>query len=279
MAWESDVLERGFGEHHLVPSAILLAPRNPMNVRLRFPLVALLALVLLAPTVGMGFYADDYLHQSVLEGADERVPMRPWGLFDFGSREDWRRLDGSVGSFPWWTGEDWRVRFFRPLTSIVIWGEFALFGGWAPGYHLLGIGLFVLLLALVGPFYRALGLAPGTALLGTLLVALSHTAVLPAGWPANLNSLLAALCATGSMTVLLGSREPSPARLGAGLALAVGAALANESGVVALLLAALVCALHARVASPARQRLRLASGIAVTLVLAHLGWLFFGGWR
>jgi len=249
-----------------------------MHPRLRFPLVVLLAVLVLAPGVGMGFYVDDYLHEGVLAGEAPSGPMRPWALYDFGTREDWRPLEGSVGSFPWWTGADWRARFFRPAASLLRWGEHVLFDGRPLGPHLVRLGLFALLLVLVRRLYRGLGLGEKAAFLGTLLVALSHTAVLPVGWLANGNSLLVALAAVGALALLAGAREPSPVRLAGALLLALGAFLSKESGIVALGLVGLWCAWAGRVPGPARGRLRAAAAAAALLALASAAWLVLGGY-
>ena len=42
--------------------------------RLPLSAIVLLGVVLLAPTAGLGFYADDYVHQLVLRGDDRHDP-------------------------------------------------------------------------------------------------------------------------------------------------------------------------------------------------------------
>ena len=246
---------------------------------LPLPAIVLLGILLLAPTATLGFYADDYVHQLVLRGDDENVPMEPWALYDFGTRADWTAIDGTVGTFPWWTGGDWKIRFLRPLASLYLLGQHAVFGEWALGYHLVGLAVFGVLLVLVHGLYRTLGLSEAAARIGTLLFAVCDSVVLPVGWPANQNSLLAAVFSVASFRLVVRG-SPSAGRLAAGLLLAVAAAGSKESGSVALVLAVLV--LFARSMDPAQsgpsqaRRLR-AAGVAALLLSAGYVALFVGG--
>ena len=246
--------------------------------RLPLPAIVLLGVLVLAPTALMGFYADDYVHQLVLRGDQKGVPMKPWSLYDFGTRADWVAMDGDVGTFPWWTDDGWKVRFLRPLSSLYLWGQHALFGEWALGYHLVGLALFGVLLVLLHGLYRALGLSPTAARIGTLLFAVFDSAVLPAGWMANHNTLLATVFSVASFRVLC-SGAPTFGRLYAGLLLALAAAASKESGGVTLVLAVLVLLARARESEPAdRRRFGAAALVAVLLTIGYAAVLVGGGY-
>jgi hypothetical protein len=199
-----------------------------------------LALVLLAglavqlPTLAVGFFADDYVHQLVLADGERPSPIPRWSLYDFGSAEDWLAFGHERGSLPWWTASDWKIRFFRPLTSLSIGLDHALWGERALGYHVTSLLLWLGLLVLVHRLYLALGLAPLTAVIGLALFALSDASSIPVGWIANRNSLLEALLAAGALLAALRGHAPGA------LALALAAALAKESGALALLVVAAV---------------------------------------
>ena len=105
--------------------------------RLPVAWIILLGVVLHLPSLGIGFYVDDYLHQLVLRG---EAPMHPLALYDFGELADWTDREGDVGSFPWWSTPDWKARFFRPLSSATIWLDHAIFGDFALGYQLVSLG-------------------------------------------------------------------------------------------------------------------------------------------
>ena len=47
--------------------------------RFTLPAIVLIGVLLLAPSLAMDFYADDYVHQLVMKGENQIVPMKPWG--------------------------------------------------------------------------------------------------------------------------------------------------------------------------------------------------------
>lgn len=204
--------------------------------RRRLPWLALVVaagVALHAPSLRTGFYVDDYVHQLALEG---ELALEPWALYDFGSAADWTSPEDDGGSLPWWTSPDWRIRFFRPLSSLALWLEHATFGRWAPGYHLASLTLHALLLVLVHAWMCALGLARGPALGALALFAASGATLVPVGWIANQNALLEVLLTTAA--ALVARRGRGTASVAVALALAAGAVLAKESGVAALVLLA-----------------------------------------
>ncbi len=214
----------------------------------------------------MGFYADDYVHQLVLRGDQQEAPMEPWAIYDFGTREDWRAMDGNVGTFPWWTDNDWQIRFLRPVSSVYLMGLHAVFGEWALGYHLAGLALFALLLVTVHGLYLQIGLSERAAQIGTLLLALCDSAVVPVGWTANNNALLLALFSVASMRQFLRGRPVC------GLVLALAAAGSNEAGAVTLGLAVLVCM------AGWVKNARLIGCLALALCALYLSVLLGGGY-
>lgn len=245
--------------------------------RLYLPSIVVLGLLLLLPNLFMGFYADDYVHQLVLRGGEELAPMKPWSLFDFGTLEDWSALDGRVGTSPWWTGEGWKVRFLRPVASLALWGQHALFGGHALGYHAVGLLLFAVLLVCVHGLYRILGLSDSGARTATLLLALCDSVELPAGWIANQSTLLVAILAVVSLRAALGGTA-GPGRVVVALSAAVLAALAKEGGSMCLPLVAAALAWRARHAHDERaRRLALAGAAAASLFLVAYATLLVAG--
>ncbi len=226
-------------------------------------LVLLLGLLVHLPTLGVGFFADDYVHQLVLAEDAPATPIPRWNLYDFGSTAGWAEFGSEHGALAWWTASDWTIRFFRPLTSLSLALDHALWGAHALGYHVTNLGLWLVLLVLAHRLFLALGLAPRTALVALLVFVLSDASSIPVGWIANRNSLLEALAAAGA---LLAARRGN-ALLALGLALA--AALAKESGAFALLLVAAVLG--------SRGRLRPALG-AVVLFGSYLAFLALAGY-
>lgn len=233
-----------------------------------FMLALFFGVVLQLPTLGAGFFADDYVHQLVLRGAQGSSPMSRWSLYDFGTASNWRSFafeQGGHGGLPWWTDLDWKARFFRPLTSASLVLDHALWGSFAPGYHLTSLALWIALLVLARRLFLALGLTARTAALAVLVLALSDASSVPVGWIANRNALLEGLFATGAVLALLRGRFV------ASLALSLAAALSKESGAFTFLVVAAVVALR----GGARSRVQAA--LAGLAFVAYLGLLAASG--
>lgn len=190
-------------------------------------------LALHLPTLGMGFLTDDYAHQIILQGV-EHPTLRPWSLYDFGGVPDPDEPGWQFGSFPWWTSPDWKIRFFRPLTSLTLWLDHVLFGRWAMGYHLTNLAWFAGLLILMHGLCRSLELPSRACTLALFFFAASTSCLFPVSWPANRNTLIAVFFMVASIRVLsLPRSRGRPAPLVAALVLAILASLAKETGVTA----------------------------------------------
>jgi hypothetical protein len=239
----------------------------------------LLSLVLLSPSLTMGFYADDYALLLTLSGQQPGSPMRPWSLFDFGRFDDWDVRRMQVATFPWWTSHDWQIRFWRPISSIALWIQQLAFGNWAAGYHVTSLVLFAILMWNVHGLYRSLGLTSGAVARGTLLFGVGDAIVLPTIWIANQNTLWETLLAVLSWRLLVA--EPLSVRrvLGA-LILSTGAVLSKESGCASLVIAYVVLARRSQIDTlPASRRVARIGSIGSLLILLSWGiYLFVAGY-
>lgn len=248
---------------------------KPRRLCVWMPVIVVAGLLLHLPALWMGFYADDYLHQLVLRG---ETPMKPWALFDFGYLADWEGGQ-DPGSIPWWTSLDWKARFFRPLASLSLWLDHALFGEAPVGYHVTSLVLYALLLVLVYDLYQVLGLSRRVALWALALFVCSTESALPVAWLANRNSLLAVLFTTAAICAVSRYRRWG---LGAATATALGcgvlAALSKESGTAAfLLVAAYLWRERSASADPRERRRQTAvAAMAAGLSVVHAGVLLLG---
>lgn len=196
-------------------------------------LVIALGVLLHVQVLGLGFLADDWGQQLVLEEPIPGARMQPWNLYDFGTQADVARALGD-DVLPWWTDPAWKARFFRPLTSLVLWGESSVLGRNAPARHALGLLWQALFLTLAWRLYRALGLGRGLALLALGLLASEDGAGMSVGWFANRNSLLEGVSVALTGLVVLRARASGRARdFVLALACAGLAFGAKESGVAA----------------------------------------------
>ncbi len=216
------------------------AIREPSVAR-RIALVITLALCLHAPSLSAGYLADDFGAQLVLDGRIESPTWKPWSLYDFGTFTEAPALTAESGAFPWWIDRDWKVRFFRPLTSLSLWLDHALFGASPFAGHAMSLALFALLLLAAWRLYRKLGLSQDGALLALVIVAADNGAMMPVGWISNRNPLLEGLFAVLALHAALCTIErPAVHRLVTTLALAIAAVGAKESGLHVFALLALL---------------------------------------
>jgi hypothetical protein len=130
---------------------------------------------------------DDYLHSAMVRGLFP-APRGPFDLYDFASNAD-RRLLIERGILPWWTHPEFTIRFFRPLSSLLLWTDHRVFGGHPILLHLPSFVYWAI--AVLGArriFSRAL--APRPAVVATTIFALGPWHAIPLGWLANSEALI-----------------------------------------------------------------------------------------
>jgi hypothetical protein len=241
------------------------------------PLVVALVIALLvalhAASLGWGFFADDFGQRLVLEHPEQGGTMKRWNLYDFGDAASVRAEFPDDAIFPWWIDPAWKARFFRPVSSLVLWLDHEVFGRFAPGHHAAGLAWHALYLVLAWRLFRALGLGPGVALLALAVLGAEDGSVTTVGWVANRNSVVEGVFAAGALLLAVhGRAHGRRASLLGALACGVLAAGSKESGVAALLGCALVL-------GTARLRgARVAGALAALLAAAHLAFLLLAGY-
>lgn len=158
------------------------------------PGLALLAVLLCAPALGNGLFLDDYIHGVMLTPPEE-LPAELAGmsvsvdqLFAFIGED----RDALGGFLPWWTSDELRIAFWRPVTGISHWLDHRLWPErpWLMHLHsLLWLGLAVWVATVF--FRRILGPeAMGTAALAAFFFAVDELHAWSAMWVANRNALL-----------------------------------------------------------------------------------------
>jgi len=162
----------------------------------------LLAVVVSLPGLRMGFTLDDWAQRGVVRG--RLTYTTTYDLFSFGSSAETTRVLQDYG-FPWFTWPDFRLRFFRPLSSALIGLDTELFGdaGWPQ--HLHSTLWYLALTALVLVLYRRV--VPSLALLAGLLFALDDAHVIPVCWLANRNAIVSVTFVVGGLLAHLAWRE------------------------------------------------------------------------
>lgn len=162
-----------------------------------------LGLLLLLPSLSAGFYFDDLWQQALLDeharGTDGRstldLCLDLWS-WDTGLPHRSYLEIGAPYLLTWFADLDLRVRFFRPLTAWTLLLNHR-YGGSDPfGYHVLNLGLWLLLAAAALELHRRLLPAPGARpalLLAGLFFVLSDAHMNNVAWIGARHGLLTTL--------------------------------------------------------------------------------------
>jgi hypothetical protein len=156
----------------------------------RHAIILIVGLLLFVPSLWVDFLLDDFYYLSAIEG---RFPEHNTNrsLFPFFiNDEEATAVIAAQGGYPWWIDERVRGETFRPLSDLLIRGDYSLHGRTPLGYHLHSLAWWAATLLACGlVFRRALPGAVGT--LALLLFAVDEARVMPVAWIANRNALVA----------------------------------------------------------------------------------------
>ncbi len=174
--------------------------------------LALLAVVLVMPSLRVGWITDDHFLRLAAVGSP-RVselsgsPMDMFRLLDGNPKRAGRRMD--LGMLPWWTFKEVKAAFWRPLTVLTHWLDFRLWP-WSPALmHAQSVLWYGVLVAVVAYAYRRLLGHTWLAGAAALLYAIDDAHGLPVGFLANRNAILATLF--GVLTIIAHDRWRRPA--------------------------------------------------------------------
>ncbi len=200
----------------------------------RLPSWAGLAVVLVLgsivhfPALRAELMLDDFLHSSMLEGTFP-VARHPLDLYNFVDDSD-RAILLERGLLPWWSHPALTIRFFRPLSSGLLWADHALLGEGALSRHVHSYLWWVLAVVAAAALLRR-SFSPRVAWMATFAYALAPCHAMPLAWIANREVLVSLAFGTAALIAYLRWREqrrPGDAALAA--LLFSGALLAGEYG-------------------------------------------------
>lgn len=229
--------------------------------------ICALAILLTLPSLGGGLWGDDYFQARHFLGWFNGSGEPWWDMFHLQTGELAKRFGGTA---PWWTADELRVQFFRPLTAATHLVDYWLWPSAHWVKHLHNIVYFALLVGAVAKLYRAVERDPRVALLASMLFACSYVHSTSVGWIANRNAILAALFGVLCILAYLRWRAADgPPTMGfVAMGLLVASLLCGEIGVCTI---AIVIALEFRARRDVRPRRRpwLGPVVAVSIVV---GW-------
>lgn len=158
------------------------------------PVLFVVAGVLVAPSILVGFSSDDHFVRMVVKGFPGMPELSeqdgfhgvPLDLFAFATG-DVANNEAMMarGLLPWWTYPAMRQRVMHPLTGVTHWFDYTLFKDSPTPAHLHSIFLFALIAFPATMFYRRL---TGVAWVGGLaawLYMIDDARGMPVGWISN----------------------------------------------------------------------------------------------
>jgi len=155
--------------------------------------LAVLAILLCAPSLWLGWQFDDDFHRLALTRPEFPAFSRsPAELFMFiKGDERANRWSIAAGMLPWWTSEDLRLAFYRPLTGFTHWLDYKTWPESSLLMHLHSLFWFGGVVVAAAFLYRRMLPSLWVAGLAALLFAVDDAHGLPAAWLANRNALIA----------------------------------------------------------------------------------------
>jgi hypothetical protein len=208
-----------------------------MDRRVAALLIAALGVALTLPSLGAGFYLDDYVLWAAATGAPGLRdlfprPLDPFAFIDGDPARTRAMMDRGI--LPWWTPEHARLAFWRPATALTHRLDFALWPGRPALMHLQSVLWFGALLAVLTITYEGLTGRGATAALAALFYAANAANALGVAWIASRSVVLSTLF--GALTLWAHDRWRRtgwrPGRVVSPLCLAL--ALACAEGAVAI---------------------------------------------
>lgn len=149
--------------------------------------------MLLLPTVWSGLSVDDFFHRLVVERKLGPSIAR-FDIFDFISSNPARRMQFTeLGLYPWWMGLHTQVSYWRPLTALTHFIDYALWPRAAWLMHVENLAWYGALILACTSLYRRFMPARWLAAFAGALYAFDHAHAGPAAWVANRGAIMSAL--------------------------------------------------------------------------------------
>ena len=238
--------------------------------------VAALAFVMSLPALAIGLTADDF----DLAFAVRRDPLGAYAFHprDADVRRDQILAAREAGLVPWWIDPELHQAFMRPLSSLSLALDFALWPGAPWWMHLENSLLFAALVLLAAGLYRDFGLPARARGLATFFFAMQAGQSMTVGWISGRNTLLAALFGFLSLRWFIAAQRGRRVYLLGSLAAFAAALLSAEGGsaTLAYVLAYALCiGPQSAPTSEVTIRSTLARRLAAlwAFALVALGWL------
>src|SRR5688500_362743 len=95
-------------------------PRAIVGSWPRIWFAAAVVLVLSLPALGVGFFYDDWIHRLALDQSWSGYARDVFSVYEFNRGLAENRVLMDVGLHPWFASPSLQIRFFRPLSSLLV---------------------------------------------------------------------------------------------------------------------------------------------------------------
>jgi hypothetical protein len=163
------------------------APLAGHRGKLALGLLFVVGALVFLPALRSPFLLDDYLHASMIDGTFP-AHRGPFDLYNFVNDTD-RAVLTDRGMLPWWSHPHLVIRFFRPLSSALLWADHRLFGNHPLPLHLHSFLWWVAAVLAARSLFQRL-VSSRVAWLSTVIFALAPCHALPLAWLANREALV-----------------------------------------------------------------------------------------
>ncbi len=171
--------------------------------------VLMIGILAFFPAILSPFVLDDYLHTAMVNGTfpGHRSPFQ---LYDFvNDAERGALIDRGI--LPWWSHPQLTIRFFRPLSSAMLWVNHKLLGGHHVLQHLPSVAWWIVAVYAANRLFRRL-FHDRAALIATAIFAIAPCHAVPIAWLANFEALVTLALGTFALTAYVRFRESGGGR-------------------------------------------------------------------
>ena len=180
-------LNKGDGEAYIGANDGPETRKKSRKPLLAMAVVLTIGAILFSPALFTPLFLDDHLQAAMVEGTFP-APRGPLNLYDFVDDGD-RSALVDRGLLPWWSHPQLKIRFFRPLSSALLWLDHRVFAHHPLPMHLHSLAWWVAAVLAARALYKQL-LSPRITLMATAIFALAPCHALPLAWLANRETLL-----------------------------------------------------------------------------------------
>lgn len=199
--------------------------QHPRRSLLELALLLAIGATLFSPAMGTPFFLDDHLQGAMVEGTFPS-PRSAFNLYDFVDDANRTTLTDR-GLLPWWSHPQLRIRFFRPLSSALLWLDHQVFSHSPLPMHLHSLLWWAAAVLAVRALYKRF-FSPRLTLMATAIFAFAPCHALPLAWLANRETLVS--LAFGGLALVANARWRDERRLRDGAVAGLFFALALLGG-------------------------------------------------